>query len=68
MIFLYYAFVFVYWLPRVESSFGADAYFGLFHLTMFMFIWSFITTIFTDPGQVPLYWVRDLTPIALVSD
>ena len=71
MTFEYYTFTFVYW-PRIQSkcvwgrgvnflgNLFTDVYLGLFHVSMAMFLWSFITTIFTDPGQVPLYWVTSI--------
>jgi len=31
-------------------------WFIIFNISYFMFTWSFIITVLTEPGQVPLYW------------
>ena len=70
----YYIFVFVYWQDRADGAFLTinlmfldnvfnSVMFVLLHVFLVMFMWSFITVIITDPGQVPLYWVGDSSVI-----
>jgi palmitoyltransferase len=35
---------------------GAYILLGFTHLSIVMMIWSFVTVLVTDPGQVPLHW------------
>ncbi len=73
LILFYYTFVFIYWENKAESKYNPmfhkshftllvsttdQTLFILLHIFLVMFLWSFITVIITDPGQVPLYWVR----------
>jgi hypothetical protein len=37
---------------------GKVVFLIIVHIFLFMFIWSFTHTIFSDPGPVPLYWVK----------
>jgi len=59
----YYIFTFLIWIPQIKRSlnFGESLtgqfMLTIFHADLFMFIWSFIQCIITDPGRVPIYWV-----------
>ena len=57
--FVYYVFVVLNWIPRLEN----DDYWiltviilSLYHILAFMLGWSFVQTLITDPGEVPIYW------------
>lgn len=57
--FVYYVFVILTWLPRFKQ--GDQQALSLllliiYHVLAFMLGWSFIQTVITDPGEVPIYW------------
>lgn len=59
LIFVYYVFVVLNWAPRVENTSLLPltiAVLVIFHVLAFFLIWSFVQTIITDPGEVPIYW------------
>lgn len=53
---IYYAYVFLVWLPKSEDDQSVLILLGFFHLIFFMMLWSFIQAMTTDPGQVPVFW------------
>lgn len=51
------------WIDRhEENTIGKITYLIIFHISMIMLLWSLLTTMFTDPGKVPLYWGYFLDP------
>ena len=47
---IYYAYVFLVWLPKTEDDQNVIYLLSVFHLLFFMLIWSFIQSMTTDPG------------------
>ena len=57
--FVYYVFVVLNWIPRLKREewiIISIIVLIAFHLLAFLLIWSFIQTMITDPGEVPIYW------------
>jgi palmitoyltransferase len=61
MVILYQYYSYVFWLKPLLAP-GEDYFVSriiiliIFHLLLFMMIWSFIVTMRTIPGFIPLYW------------
>jgi hypothetical protein len=62
---VYYNYVFNTMLPKYLSKPSFLSYLGdplafyflvVFNILFFMLVWSFLQTMFTDPGQIPTYW------------
>jgi hypothetical protein len=51
---IYYHFVFNLWYPRF--TYLTYLILGLYHLFTFMFSWSYLQMVISDPGEVPIYW------------
>lgn len=63
MILAWYNYVFNTMWPKVHGNFSLPsedpislANLIIFNLLFAMLIWSFLQTMFTDPGQIPIYW------------
>ncbi|EGR32804.1 hypothetical protein IMG5_070030, partial [Ichthyophthirius multifiliis] len=56
IIFIYFTNLKLIWIDRKPSSFLKIFYLIIFNFFAFMLFWSLLTTMFTDPGRVPLYW------------
>ena len=54
MSFIYYVWIRT-WLSRIDNPWVFPLI-GVFHLLFAMLVWSFIQTMITDPGQVPVFW------------
>jgi len=54
--FVYYVFTQMYWPNYIERNNGSMIFMGIFHTIFGLMLWSYLTVVFTDPGQVPLYW------------
>jgi len=53
----YTVFVVIIWGPRIKTNFWiAIPILVFFHIIAFFLLWSFIQTVITDPGEVPIYW------------
>lgn len=55
MTFIYVEFVRI-WGPRVTDSPWVLVMLVTFNILFVMLVWSFLQTMFTDPGQVPVFW------------
>jgi hypothetical protein len=55
MTFIYYTFISV-WGPRASQSIWVMLMLVVFNLIFVLLVWSFIQTMTTDPGQVPVFW------------
>jgi palmitoyltransferase len=53
---IYYAYTFLVWLPKAEDDWKVLLLLAVFHVLFIMLIWSFIQSMTTDPGQVPVFW------------
>lgn len=67
---LYFTYVILLWGPRCAGtsfiwafleSFGAQLLLAFFHVFFVLLVWSFMQAMTTDPGQVPVFWVRVAT-------
>ena len=58
LVFVYYVFVYKSWGPRIYDPQDKISLpiLVIFHILAFFLIWSFIQTLITDPGEVPIYW------------
>lgn len=54
---LYFFLVFETYLKDFNNYFYQWVYLILVHILLFMIIWSYIATIFTEPGLPPEFWV-----------
>jgi len=52
---IYYTYVQV-WGPRAYNSIPVMLLLVTFNLLFIMLVWSFVQTMTTDPGQVPVFW------------
>jgi palmitoyltransferase ZDHHC2/15/20 len=52
---IYYTYVDL-WGPRAKESMGVLAMLIFFNLLFVMLVWSWVQTMTTDPGQVPVFW------------
>ena len=57
IIILYFFLVFETYLKDFNNFFYQWFYLILVHILLFMIIWSYIATIFTEPGLPPEFWV-----------
>lgn len=55
MTFIYYTYI-ILWGPRASESIGVMAMLVFFNLIFILLVWSFVQTMTTDPGQVPVFW------------
>lgn len=55
---IYYWLVFWTYIRNFEPTVATMLYLVLFHLSAFLLIWSFVTTMFVHPGKPPVFWVR----------
>ena len=55
---LYFFLVFETYLKDFNNQFYQWLYLIFVHIFLFMIIWSYISTIFTEPGLPPEFWVR----------
>ena len=55
MIFIYYTYIML-WGPRASESIGVMTLLVFFKLIFILLVWSFVQTMTTDPGQVPVFW------------
>ena len=55
MLFIYGEYLYIF-APRIETNIWVVPQLTVFHLLFFMLVWSFIQTMITDPGQVPVFW------------
>ena len=55
---VYYVFVCMTWGPRlkIKNDYLALPILIIFHILAFFLCWSFVQTVITDPGEVPIYW------------
>ena len=53
--YIYYVYVQV-WAPRAQDSVAVMVMLVVFNLIFVMTVWSFVQTMTTDPGQVPVFW------------
>ena len=44
------------WGPRAQESIGVLVMLIFFNLLFVMLVWSWVQTMTTDPGQVPVFW------------
>lgn len=65
IVLVYYTFTFVVWLNRVPGklfisynlgNYPVLAMLAIFHVIFLLLVWSFIQSMATDPGQVPVFW------------
>jgi hypothetical protein len=57
-IIMYYGIIFLHFLTRSDLK-GWEVFFLILeHFLIFMTVWSYLTTYFTDPGRPPVFWVR----------
>jgi hypothetical protein len=54
---VYFWLVFFTSIVQFEGMVIAYVYLTLVHLSIFFFIWSMISTMATDPGLPPVFWV-----------
>jgi len=54
--FIYVTFVVLIWGPWSIQSPYASVILFFYHIISLFLIWSLLTTMFTDPGQVPAFW------------
>lgn len=52
---IYYAYIQV-WAPRARDNVWVMVMLVAFNLLFVMLVWSFLQTMTTDPGQVPVFW------------
>lgn len=56
--FLYYTIIFECLLPFIEENpLFVKGFLAAFNISFVLLLWSMLTTIFTEPGKVPQYWV-----------
>lgn len=56
---LYYAIIFECLLPFIEENpLFVKGSLITFNISFILFVWSMLTTMFTEPGKVPQYWVK----------
>lgn len=55
MTFIYYVYVNI-WAPRAQDSTLVMIMLVFFNFLFVMLVWSFVQTMTTDPGQVPVFW------------
>jgi len=55
-LYIYVTFVVFIWGPSTKDSVFAVAVVFVFHIIFMFLIWCFLTTMLTDPGQVPAFW------------
>lgn len=55
---MYYGIMFLHFLTRSELKGWEMAFLIFEHFLIFMTVWSYLTTYFTDPGRPPVFWVR----------
>lgn len=53
VIYTYYVFVFVLSVPLISQQPWRLVSLFLYHVVLFFFLWSFLGTVFTDPGGIP---------------
>ena len=56
MFFIYYMFAFVLYGPRAEKDTASFVILIVYNALFVMTAWSFLQTMTTDPGQVPVFW------------
>lgn len=56
MVLAYYNYVVGNMVPKYPDDPLVYYFLVMFHILFGMLVWSFIQTIFTDPGQIPIYW------------
>ncbi|KAL4428875.1 hypothetical protein ABPG74_001362 [Tetrahymena malaccensis] len=55
--FIYYAYVFHYLQDQYYKKVASVSFkLIFFHIALFLMMWSFIRSVVTDPGRVPVYW------------
>jgi len=54
---VYFWLVFFTSIVQFEGMVISYVYLTLVHLSIFFFIWSMISTMATDPGLPPVFWV-----------
>lgn len=57
IIILYYFLIFMQFMNKKTLSFWECVYLVIAHFLVFMTIWCYLTTYFTDPGKPPVFWV-----------
>ena len=53
----YYWLVFITYIKHFDNDPVSIIYLVFFHISFFMLIWSFITTLVVSPGRPPVFWV-----------
>ena len=56
MFFIYYMFAFCLYGPRAEKDTASFVILLIYNALFVMTAWSFLQTMTTDPGQVPVFW------------
>jgi len=47
---IYYAYVFLVWLPKAEDDWRVILLLSIFHMLFILLVWSFVQSMTTDPG------------------
>ena len=55
---IYYGIIFQKFLTKEETETWEYIFLVWEHFLIFMTIWCYLTTYFTDPGRPPVFWVR----------
>lgn len=54
---VYYWLVFWTYIREFAPDAVTIVYLVLFHVSVFLLVWSFVTTMFVHPGKPPVFWV-----------
>lgn len=61
LVFEYFVNLKLVWLDhRPSSTAGIVIYLIVYHLSLFMLLWSLFKSMMSEPGKVPTYWVRHI--------
>ena len=55
---MYLTGIVVPWFIYFKPNFGNVIYLIFFHFFAAMFLWAFIAVVWSDPGKVPVSWVK----------
>jgi hypothetical protein len=59
IVFEYFVNLKLVWLDHKPSSTaGIVIYLAVYHLCLFMLLWSMFKSMLSEPGKVPTFWVR----------
>lgn len=54
---VYFWMIFSTTIVTFDATISSFIYLGFIHLTIFLFTWSMVATMATDPGVPPVFWV-----------